>query len=473
LASKDIHLPDLGGFKDVAVIDVLVKPGDAVQVDTPLLTLETDKATMDVPSPFAGVIEALHVTRGARISTGSLIATLTVPEGQSDAPVPAAAAGSATAGAAAAPSAAPATPVAPAVPAAPTAPPAPPVPAAAPPVTAARAAPAVSTAASSTAALASAAILEAGFSRAHASPSVRRFARELGADLLRISGSGAKARITEADVKAYVKSRLTADAGAGAAGGHSVEWPAVAVPDFAQFGRIEVKPLTRVQRIAGPRLHASWVNLPHVTQFDEADITELEEVRKTLKGKRKTDNQDAGQKVTPLAFVVRACVRALQQFPLFNSSLDESGENLVFKQYIHIGFAADTPQGLLVPVIRDADRKDVYEIARSLADLSQKARAGKLTGSEMQGGSFTISSLGGIGGTAFTPIINAPEVAILGVSRAVLKPVWRESSFVPRLMLPLSLSYDHRVIDGANGARFTTYLVSALADVHKLLEAVP
>ena len=458
MASKDIHLPDLGGFKDVAVIDVLVKPGDAVQVDTPLLTLETDKATMDVPSPFAGVIEALHVTRGARISTGSLIATLTVAEGQTDAPVVAAAAGSAPAGAAAAPSAAPATPAAPVAPAAPTAPPAPPVPAAAAPVTAARAAPEV---------------LEAGFSRAHASPSVRRFARELGADLLRISGSGAKARITEADVKAYVKSRLTADAGAGAAGGRSVEWPTVAVPDFAQFGRIEVKPLTRVQRIAGPRLHASWVNLPHVTQFDEADITELEEVRKTLKGKRKTDNQDAGQKVTPLAFVVRACVRALQQFPLFNTSLDESGENLVFKQYIHIGFAADTPQGLLVPVIRDADRKDVYEIARSLADLSQKARAGKLTGSEMQGGSFTISSLGGIGGTAFTPIINAPEVAILGVSRAVLKPVWRESSFVPRLMLPLSLSYDHRVIDGANGARFTTYLVSALADVHKLLEAVP
>jgi len=318
---------------------------------------------------------------------------------------------------------------------------------------------------------ASAAVLEAGFSSAHASPSVRRFARELGADLLRISGSGSKGRITEEDVKAYVKSRLTADAGTGA-GGRGIDWPTVAVPDFAQFGPIEVKPLTRVQRIAGPRLHASWVNLPHVTQFDEADITELEEVRKNLKSKRKTD-ENAGQKITPLAFVVRACVRALQQFPLFNSSLDESGENLVFKQYIHIGFAADTPQGLLVPVIRDADRKDVYEIARALADLSQKARAGKLTGSEMQGGSFTISSLGGIGGTAFTPIINAPEVAILGVSRAVLKPVWRENSFAPRLMLPLSLSYDHRVIDGANGARFTTYLLSALADVHKLLEAVP
>ena len=460
MASKDIHLPDLGGFKDVAVIDVLVKPGEAVQVDTPLLTLETDKATMDVPSPFAGVIEALHVARGARISTGSLIATLAVPEGQADASAPVApAAGAAPSAAAAA--------VAPAAPAAAATPAAPP---AAAPVTATPAA-AASPAAVPMVAPASAAVLEAGFSSAHASPSVRRFARELGADLLRISGSGSKGRITEEDVKAYVKSRLTADAGTGA-GGRGIDWPTVAVPDFAQFGPIEVKPLTRVQRIAGPRLHASWVNLPHVTQFDEADITELEEVRKNLKSKRKTD-ENAGQKITPLAFVVRACVRALQQFPLFNSSLDESGENLVFKQYIHIGFAADTPQGLLVPVIRDADRKDVYEIARALADLSQKARAGKLTGSEMQGGSFTISSLGGIGGTAFTPIINAPEVAILGVSRAVLKPVWRENSFAPRLMLPLSLSYDHRVIDGANGARFTTYLLSALADVHKLLEAVP
>ena len=460
MASKDIHLPDLGGFKDVAVIDVLVKPGEAVQVDTPLLTLETDKATMDVPSPFAGVIEALHVARGARISTGSLIATLAVPEGQADASAPVAPATGAAPSAAAA-AVAPAAPAAAATPAAP--------PAAAP-VTATPAA-AASPAAVPMVAPASAAVLEAGFSSAHASPSVRRFARELGADLLRISGSGSKGRITEEDVKAYVKSRLTADAGTGA-GGRGIDWPTVAVPDFAQFGPIEVKPLTRVQRIAGPRLHASWVNLPHVTQFDEADITELEEVRKNLKSKRKTD-ENAGQKITPLAFVVRACVRALQQFPLFNSSLDESGENLVFKQYIHIGFAADTPQGLLVPVIRDADRKDVYEIARALADLSQKARAGKLTGSEMQGGSFTISSLGGIGGTAFTPIINAPEVAILGVSRAVLKPVWRENSFAPRLMLPLSLSYDHRVIDGANGARFTTYLLSALADVHKLLEAVP
>jgi pyruvate dehydrogenase E2 component (dihydrolipoamide acetyltransferase) len=243
----------------------------------------------------------------------------------------------------------------------------------------------------------------------------------------------------------------------------------VTVPDFAQFGPVEVKPLSRVQRISGPRLQASWVNLPHVTQFDEADITELEETRKGLK----SSSDSAGVKLTPLAFIVRACVKALQKFPIFNSSLDARGENLVYKKYIHIGFAADTPQGLLVPVIRDADRKDIYEIARALAALSQKARGGKLAGSELQGGSFTISSLGGIGGTAFTPIINAPEVAILGVSRSTLKPVYLDGNFVPRLMLPLSLSYDHRVIDGANGARFSSFLVAALADVHGLLEAVP
>jgi pyruvate dehydrogenase E2 component (dihydrolipoamide acetyltransferase) len=319
-------------------------------------------------------------------------------------------------------------------------------------------------------------VSEEGIARAHASPSVRKFARELGADLLRIQGSGQKGRITEEDVKGYVKSALAggadSNAVAGSSGGGSGAgraWPAVTVPDFAQFGPVEVKPLSRVQRISGPRLQASWVNLPHVTQFDEADITELEETRKGLK----SGSDSAGVKLTPLAFIVRACVKALQKFPMFNSSLDARGENLVYKKYIHIGFAADTPQGLLVPVIRDADRKDIYEIARALAALSQKARGGKLAGSELQGGSFTISSLGGIGGTAFTPIINAPEVAILGVSRSTLKPVYLDGNFVPRLMLPLSLSYDHRVIDGANGARFSSFLVAALADVHGLLEAVP
>jgi len=273
-------------------------------------------------------------------------------------------------------------------------------------------------------------------------------------------------------VKAFVKSLMVpavAGSGAGAAAAAGGALPRVNVPDFSAFGKIDVKPLGRVQRISGARLHASWVNLPHVTQFDEADVTELEQLRKSLKG-----NADAaGIRLTTLAFIVRACVKALQQFPLFNTSVDASGENLVYKRYFHIGFAADTPNGLLVPVIRDADRKDIYELARALGELSAKARAGKLSGAEMQGGSFTVSSLGGIGGTAFTPIINAPEVAILGVSRATMKPVFRDEAFVPRLILPLSLSYDHRVIDGANGARFTSYLAKTLADAHGLAEAVP
>jgi pyruvate dehydrogenase E2 component (dihydrolipoamide acetyltransferase) len=313
---------------------------------------------------------------------------------------------------------------------------------------------------------------EDGFARAHAGPSVRRFARELGVDLGRVRGTGQKGRVTDEDVKAFVKSLMVPGAGSGAASAASAPGgalPKVAVPDFAQFGLIESKPLGRVQRISGSRLHASWVNLPHVTQFDEADVTELEETRKALKAKA----DGAGIKLTTLAFIVRACVKALQQFPLFNTSLDAGGENLIYKKYIHIGFAADTPNGLLVPVIRDADRKDIYEIARALGELSAKARAGKLAGAEMQGGSFTISSLGGIGGTAFTPIINAPEVAILGVSRASMKPVYRDDAFVPRMILPLSLSYDHRVIDGANGARFTSYLSKALADARGLTEAVP
>ncbi len=458
MASKEIRVPELGDFKDVAVIEVLVKPGETVQIDTPLLTLETEKATMDVPSPDAGVIETLHVSKGARISAGSLIATLKVADG--------AAADAAPAKPAAAPAAAPASKqqdvAKPATP-----PPAPkaPAPKASPPNVG------DGTRALAALAAAPAVVSEDSIARAHASPSVRKFARELGADLLRIQGSGQKGRITEEDVKAFVKSALAGGAANAMAGGSVAgrAWPDVAAPDFAQFGAIEIKPLGRVQRISGSRLHASWVNLPHVTQFDEADITELDEVRKGLK----SGSDSAGVKLTPLAFIVRACVKALQEFPLFNSSLDARGENLIYKKYFHIGFAADTPHGLMVPVIRDANRKDIYEIAHALATLSQKARAGKLAGVDMQGGSFTISSLGNIGGTAFTPIINAPEVAILGVSRSSLKPVYRDESLVPRLMLPLSLSYDHRVIDGANGGRFMTFLVAALADVHGLLEAVP
>lgn len=315
-------------------------------------------------------------------------------------------------------------------------------------------------------------INEAGFSRAHAGPSVRKFARELGVDLTQIKGTGFKARITHDDVKAFVKKVLTTGASASAAGGGAAARPALPplpVVDFAKFGPIETKPLSRIQKISGPRLQASWVNIPHVTQFDEADITDLEDVRTKLKGKAAKE----GIKLTPLAFVLRAVTKTLHEFPTFNASLDPSGANLVLKKYMHIGFAADTPNGLMVPVIHDADRKDVYEIARVLAELSEKARAGKLKINEMEGGCFSISSLGGIGGTAFTPIINPPEVAILGVSRSSMRPVYKDGTFVPRLMLPLSLSYDHRVIDGAMAARFTTHLASVLADPRQLTEAVP
>jgi pyruvate dehydrogenase E2 component (dihydrolipoamide acetyltransferase) len=303
------------------------------------------------------------------------------------------------------------------------------------------------------------------FSSVHASPSVRKFARELGADLNRIKGTGIKGRITPDDVKAWVKQAL-ASGGAGAGGAGLPKVPEV---DFGKFGEIEVKPLGRIQKISGPRLQASWLNIPHVWQMDEADITEMEESRNKLKGQA----SERGIKLTPLAFILRACVKALQAFPVVNSSLDPTGQNLVMKKYMHLGFAADTPNGLVVPVIRDADKKDVYEIARDLATLSEKARAGKLSAAEMQGAGFTVSSLGGIGGTSFTPIINAPEVAILGVARSSMRPVWQDGQFVPRLILPFTFAYDHRVIDGAAGARFTTYLAQQLADVKGLLEAVP
>ncbi len=491
MAAKEIHVPDLGSFSDVAVIDVLVKAGDTVALDTPLLTLESEKATMDVPSPAAGVIEKLHVTAGSKVSSGSLIATLRTDDG---------AAGGGSGGARKDGGEGSASPPSP--------PPAPP--AAQPPEEArpeethteathteathteearteeartasrpvfapsapAAAAPPPLAAQARTSGLPP--INEVGFSRAHASPSVRKFARELGVDLASVRGTGQQGRLTAEDVKGFVKSVMSGGAAGSGAGGAGdavglVGWPRVAVPDFAQFGPVEVRPLNRVQRIAGPRLQASWVNLPHVTQFDEADITELEQTRQSLKSRA----QGAGIRLTTLAFVVRACVRALQRFPQFNASLDASGENLVLKKYIHIGFAADTPNGLLVPVMRDANRKDIYETARELSQLAELARAGKLSAAQMQGGSFTVSSLGGIGGTAFTPIINAPEVAILGVSRASTRPVFSDGAFVPRLILPLSLSYDHRVIDGAAAARFTSYLITVLSEVKDLIEAVP
>jgi pyruvate dehydrogenase E2 component (dihydrolipoamide acetyltransferase) len=438
LSEREILVPDLGGFKDVLIIDVLVKPGDLVGPDTPLLTLETDKATMDVPAGAAGVITRVLVKNGGVVSEGTAIAVLKVEGEGAPAPVPAATKPAPTAPAPAKPEAAKS-----AVAPAPAAPPA--------------AAPGTMSA-----------INESGFALAHASPGVRRFARELGADLARVRGTGRKGRIVEGDVKSYVKSVLTGGTGATGAG-TGTGLPRVQVPDFAQFGAVEVQPLGRIKRISGARLHASWVNVPHVTQFDEADITDLEAARVKLKERAAA----LGVKLTPLAFVLRAVVRTLQKLPQFNASLDASGENLILKKYLHLGFAADTPNGLLVPVIRDADKKDVYELASSLASLSEKARAGKLSAAEMQGGCFTISSLGGIGGTAFTPIINAPELAILGVSRASKKPVYRDGALVPRTLLPLSLSYDHRVIDGADGARFGAALVAALADVAGLLEAVP
>ncbi len=428
--SQDIFVPDIGDFKEVEVIDVLVKPGDRVEIDTALITIETEKATMDVPSSTAGVIRALLVKKGDKVSKGSLILQLD---------------------AVATPASAPALVQQPVSPVA-------------VPVTNVSVAPLVAPVAMrpiSATSLPS--INEVGFSRAHASPSVRRFARELGVDLSRVTGSGVKGRITPEDVKAWVKQVL-------ASGNTGVALPKVPEVDFAKFGSVELKPLGRIQKISGSRLHASWVNVPHVWQMDEADITDLEVIRKQLKSEADTRKV----KLTPLAFVIMAVVKSLKEFPVFNASLDASGQSLVFKQYMNIGFAADTPNGLVVPVIRNADQKSVFAIAGELALLSEKAREGKLGAADMQGGCFTVSSLGGIGGTSFTPIINAPEVAILGVSKSSMKPIYNATThtFDARLMLPFTLAYDHRVIDGALGARFTTYLSKQLANVTGLLAMV-
>jgi pyruvate dehydrogenase E2 component (dihydrolipoamide acetyltransferase) len=451
-----VLVPDIGGFKDVSVVDVLVKPGQQIEKETPLITIETEKAAMDVPAPSAGRIAEVSVKSGDKVSEGSLILLLdAAAESETSAAPAAAQAPAAPAPAAPAAAAPPATDRAPA-PAPPAAPP--PAPASAPaPV------PATPEAASPpTVPPAPAKVDEAAFSKAYASPSVRKFARELGADLGKIKGSGPKGRITQEDVKAHVKAILTAPVRAPAAPVSAL--PKVPEVDFAKFGAVELKPLSRIQRISGARLQASWLNIPHVTQHEDADITDLEIARVALKGKATQE----GVRLTPLAFIIRACIVALKEFPRFNASLDASGGNLIFKKYFHIGFAADTPNGLMVPVIHDADRSNLFELARALAALSDKARAGKLTAPEMQGGSFTVSSLGGIGGTAFTPIINAPEVAILGVSRSSQRPVFIKGEFVPRLVLPLSLSYDHRVIDGAEAARFIVFLSKTLGDVKAL-----
>ncbi|MGZ5036886.1 MAG: dihydrolipoyllysine-residue acetyltransferase [Usitatibacter sp.] len=446
MAAIEVKVPDIGDFKDVPVIEVLVKPGDAVKKDDSLLTLESDKATMEVPAPSAGTVKDVLVKVGDKVSEGVAILTLESAGAAPAAskPAPAQAAPTPAAAKAAPAAAPPAKPPAPAPAAA--APSAPPSPAPAPAVAAA--AQPEAPAASGT--------------PAHASPGVRRFARELGVDVARVAGSGPKGRILKEDIQSFVKGALAGGAApsAGAAGGGLADlglppWPKV---DFAKFGPVELKPLTRIQKISGPALARNWVMIPHVTQFDEADITELEAFR----AKVNEENAKSGVKVTPLAFLIKAVVAALKKFPILNSSLD--GDNLVLKGYWNIGFAADTPNGLMVPVVKGADQKGLVEIAKETSELAAKAREGKLGPADMQGGTFSISSLGGIGGTAFTPIVNAPEVAILGVSKAAMKPVWNGKEFAPRLMMPLSLSYDHRVVDGALGARFTSYLAQVIND---------
>jgi pyruvate dehydrogenase E2 component (dihydrolipoamide acetyltransferase) len=420
-------VPDLGDFDGVEVIEVHIAEGDKVEVEDPLVTLETEKAAMDVPAVFAGTIESVSVKVGDKVSEGSPLAIIDAIEG------------------AAAPEAFE------------------------PEATITQTSKIVATPASKAVAESKSkelpAINEAGFSTAHASPSVRKLARELGVDLGRVTGKGEKSRILHDDVKTFVKAILS---------GHVVAPVGAGLPktpsiDFSKFGEIDVQALTRIQKISGSRLQASWINLPHVTQHDLADITELEAKRQELKAPAK----ERGISLTPLAFIMKACVAALAEYPKVNSSLSDDAESLVYKKYCHLGFAADTPHGLMVPVIRDVDQKDVYEIASELGELSALAREGKLKVPQIQGASFTVSSLGGIGGTAFTPIVNAPEVAILGVSRSSMQPVWNGSEFEPRLMLPLSFSYDHRVIDGAQAARFTTFLGKVLGDVQSLLKAIP
>ncbi|WP_250507335.1 MULTISPECIES: dihydrolipoyllysine-residue acetyltransferase [unclassified Caballeronia] len=432
----EVKVPDIGDFKDIPVIEVLVKVGDTVEPEQSLVTLESDKATMDVPSSAAGVVKEVKVKVGDNVSEGSLIVVLE---------------GGAGGAAATAPTPAPAAPKE--------------VPSDAP----AKPAPAPKEAPS---ALAQAPVIPAGDgsrTSSHASPSVRKFARELGVDVSRVRGTGPKNRITQQDITAFVKGVMSgqgaAPAAAAPAGGGGGElgllpWPKI---DFTKFGPVEPKPLSRIKKISGANLHRNWVMIPHVTNNDEADITELEELRVKLN----KEHEKAGVKFTMLAFVIKAVVSALKKFPDFNASLD--GDNLVFKQYYHIGFAADTPNGLVVPVIRDADKKGLVDIAKEMAELSKLARDGKLKPDQMQGGCFSISSLGGIGGTHFTPIINAPEVAILGLSRGYQKPVWDGKQFVPRLTLPMSLSYDHRVIDGAAAARFNAYLSAILGDFRRVI----
>ncbi|MGF1727431.1 pyruvate dehydrogenase complex dihydrolipoyllysine-residue acetyltransferase [Photobacterium nomapromontoriensis] len=427
-AEKEVHVPDIGG-DEVEVTEIMVAVGDTVEEEQSLITVEGDKASMEVPAPFAGTIKEIKIAAGDKVSTGSLIMIFEV--------------------AGAAPAAAPVAQAAPAAAPAPTAAPA------------------------QAAAPAATGEFEANNEYAHASPVVRRLAREFGVNLAKVKGTGRKNRIQKEDVQNFVKDalkRLESGAAASASGKGDgaalglLPWPKV---DFSKFGDTEVKPLSRIKKISGANLHRNWVMIPHVTQWDNADITALEAFRKEQNAIEAKN--DTGMKITPLVFIMKAVAKALEAFPAFNSSLSDDGESLILKKYVNVGIAVDTPNGLVVPVFKDVNKKGIYELSAELAEVSKKARSGKLTAADMQGGCFTISSLGGIGGTAFTPIVNAPEVGILGVSKSEMKPVWNGKEFEPRLQLPLSLSYDHRVIDGAEGARFITFLNGCLSDIRRLV----
>lgn len=426
MAIQEVLVPDIGSFKDVEIIEVLVSVGDAIAVEDSLITIESDKSSMEIPSPVAGVIKELKVKVGDRISEGSLVVVMEVAD---------------AAAAVAAPVIAASTKPEIVAPAPVVAAPKPAVPAPATP--------------------------KLDFSKAYATPSVRKFARELGADLNKVTGSGRKGRITQEDVKAYIKDVMSMGGvpGRSAATGNTLGVAPMPDIDFSQWGAIETVPLSRINKLTGEFLHRNWVHIPHVTQFDQADITDLEAFRKQLN----EENAKSGMKITPLVFIMKAVVAGLKAYPRFNSSLDAKGENLIRKSYYNVGVAVDTPDGLVVPVFRDVDKKSIMQLSEELKEMSAKARDKKLKPADMQGGCFSISSLGGIGGTKFTPIVNAPEVAILGVSKSDIQPIWNGKEFAPRLMLPLSLSYDHRVIDGADGARFTTYLAKMLGDIRRLL----